>query len=387
MDNSSPSKDLSEEKLTRFATDKQVSPGELEALKLALLQKVKSKEIAASLDISEAAARKRLGEVYRKFDIQGRGPGKLASLKAMLMSADERDRNQGQMDKVAISDSLNEAPTIDGFVGRKVPLAALERWILSPVKGHKLLAISGTGGIGKTSLARKLVETVGGHFQTVVWMSIDPSKSPVEQLSKLLSGLRAAQSSSSPASDSIASNDITRINDDPKPQPAQLIKQVMAQLSARRCLVVLDGYERLFISQHKAVGVEKTEDLPDLPLSIVYRPGFEVYGQMLDAIASRTRAAHSSCVVLTSREKPREVMTEGDAGAVRLYKLGGLDDAEAEELISGFNLKDPAARQKLIERYCGHPMALRFAANTIKDDFFGSIQNFLDHKNFCFQQS
>ena len=467
MDNSSLSKDLSEEKLTRFAVDKRVSAGELEALKLALLKKQKSKEIAAALDISEAAARKRLGEVYRKFDIQGRGPGKLASLKAMLMSADERDRNQNRIDQVVIGDSLDEAPAINGFVGRKAPLAELERWIISSVKGHKLLAICGIGGMGKTWLTRKLVEAVGDRFQAVVWLSIDPDRSPLEQLSKLLDGLRATQSPSSTSVDPIVSNELASVDIDLQPKATQLIEQILGQMSAGRCLVVLDGYERLFVSQSKDTNLEKaglekagrqkgdsdrakgqkhdryqvdestieqaieqaigksgtsgrlaleikgdrahlskpllendllTSPLAekqaisfesennlseegealtlDLQLPVVYRPGFEVYGQLLSAVKSS--AASSSCVVVTSREKPPEAMA--DSNAVRLYKLGRLDDAEAQELLGSFHLKDLAARQTLIERYCGHPMALMFAANTIKDVFFGSIQDFLDQE-------
>ena len=69
--------------LTEVAQAQRVSQSELTALKLAL-QNYKSKDIADKLGISEAAARKRLGEVYKKFKIKGRGPGKLAALESHL---------------------------------------------------------------------------------------------------------------------------------------------------------------------------------------------------------------------------------------------------------------------------------------------------------------
>ncbi len=78
--------EFSEEFLTKVAKDNRVSDGELAALKLALDQQ-KSKDIAKYLNISEAAARKRLGEVYKKFHIKGNGPGKLASLKQQLVDS------------------------------------------------------------------------------------------------------------------------------------------------------------------------------------------------------------------------------------------------------------------------------------------------------------
>ncbi|NJM99236.1 MAG: hypothetical protein HC800_20720 [Phormidesmis sp. RL_2_1] len=78
--------EFSEEFLTKVAKDRRVSDGELAALRLAL-EKRKSKDIARHLNISEAAARKRLGEVYKKFEIKGSGPGKLAFLKEKLMAS------------------------------------------------------------------------------------------------------------------------------------------------------------------------------------------------------------------------------------------------------------------------------------------------------------
>lgn len=63
-----------------------VTPGELEALSAALAGKAIA-EIAEELNIQPNAVRKRLGEVYQKFDIKGKGPGKLVKLQQILVKA------------------------------------------------------------------------------------------------------------------------------------------------------------------------------------------------------------------------------------------------------------------------------------------------------------
>ena len=458
---------LSEESLTKVAKEKQVSKGELEALKLALLKKSKSKEIAAELDISEAAARKRLGEVYRKFDIKGRGPGKLASLKEKLLNVKDRsDRQHQPIDESASHIQLDEAPTISHFVGREAPLAQLSRWILAPARTHRLLAICGIGGIGKSYLARKLVDEVGGQFESVVWLSIKGKQPPESQLISLLSRLKASGSEIDKGEpdeiDTAAEIDIaaeigTAATSRPQTEGDRavsntdaltddLVKAVVDQLCARRCLIVLDGFERLFVS-HRNRSIETSDQLrygssntliegnvsnsgswelealdadtadedtsdtgasdadtsdtdtsntdtldaailesdngepvknPQAPT--FYKPGFEIYGQLLDAVKlAPTQSQHrASCLIVTSREKPRELLNQSET--VKLCTLDGLNDAEAEALLNSFNLKDATGRSDLIERYCGHPMALIFAASTIKEVFFGSTQDFLDQE-------
>ena len=63
-----------------------VTEGELEALSAALMGKAIA-EIAGELNIQPNAVRKRLGEVYQKFDIKGKGPGKLVKLQQLLVKA------------------------------------------------------------------------------------------------------------------------------------------------------------------------------------------------------------------------------------------------------------------------------------------------------------
>jgi SAM-dependent methyltransferase/DNA-binding CsgD family transcriptional regulator len=75
--------------LKKLADRKGVSEAELEAMSLALNGEP-TLEIAKNLKISEAAVRKRLGEVYHKFEIKGEGSGKLVKLRELLERQYER---------------------------------------------------------------------------------------------------------------------------------------------------------------------------------------------------------------------------------------------------------------------------------------------------------
>ena len=61
-----------------------VSETELEALQEALKGN-NVDAIAEKLEVTKEAIQKRLGEIYKKFQIEGRGPGKLTRLQQQLM--------------------------------------------------------------------------------------------------------------------------------------------------------------------------------------------------------------------------------------------------------------------------------------------------------------
>ena len=443
------SEEISEVILDRMARERRVSTGELAALKLAL-QKQKSKDIAKHLDISESAARKRLGEVYKKFDIKGRGPGKLASLEQKLIE----QANDPTSPYAAVSRSVaplfddsfaaaasvsgatdsaiarsaktiyhwGEAPKVGLFQGRGNDIRVLSDWISLPASSPKLLAICGIGGIGKTCLSLKLAEAVGQDFQQVVWLQVKKDQPPEDFLRSLLITLQANASSkialrrsnrsyssvlgqrSKETSDS-ASAELDRLGLEssalkgqhvPVESVARLIQQIVLHLSQQRCLVILDGFERVFkAGAEGASTASEGKRAPTFNVSrqqqaSAYKPGFEAYGELLEAIKDSARfhpseqtlkssqQERSSCLLLTSREKPRELLVEVVDQAVRLYTLQGLSDVDAIAIIEKFCLQGTVAdNREFVRRYSGHPMALLLAANTVQDVFSGSIRNFL----------
>ena len=415
--------EISEEFLNRVAKDRRVSEGELAALKLALT-KHKSKDIAAQLNISQAAARKRLGEVYKKFGIKGRGPGKLASLEKTLetdyaqslevsngmplvnsalqttsssASAPTKLSSYGAIHSTAIHHATGwedtgadtayywgSAPSLNAFAGRRQPLEALEDWIAQPAAGVKLLAVCGIGGIGKTHFVRKLAEDVGNTFYKVVWLKVDKARPPEDLLRSLQKTLqdnktlplRRLSYGPQASSTSQRHESIDRV-----------IQQIVRLLTHQRSLVVLDKFDAAFKS-YLSHPKEPTDEGPSAHVSRQqqasrYREGFEIYGKLLTAIKQNVGSSGSnlqSCLIVTSREKPKEMLSflEKDADG-KLYVLEGLDSYEATTMLERFHLVgDTKDYWDLAARYCGHPMALRLAANTVKDVFDGSIRSFLD---------
>ena len=408
------SPEIPERFLNQLARDNRVSEGELKALKLAL-SKRKSKDIAKHLDISEAAARKRLGEVYRKFGIKGKGPGKLASLEATLGArlVEYDPHLAGELAEVKTTYDWGDAPTLNAFGGQSGPLSQLESWIAEPAKVPKLLAICGIGGIGKSYLARRLTENVGGRFRKVVWLAVDATKPPEDLLRSLQTKLQAhhhptitlhrsrwAEAEPPPA-----------LTDSPTVVPhsadefdEQWVKQLAAQIAQQCCLIVLDGFDSIFKSYSSREATATQTDYKDKywvdgppsdthraptfhvtrqQQASLYKEGFEIYGKLLRALKDcepQDEPSQTSCLIVTSREKPAELFSFADNDANgKLYTLEGLNELEAEALLKAFCLKGKSIDYRdLAIRYCGHPMALKLSANTVRDVFYGSIRDFLE---------
>src|SRR5205814_1178171 len=107
-----------------------------------------------------------------------------------------------------------------------------------------------------------------------------------------------------------------------------------------------------------------------------YLPGYEGYGRLIGRLAE---SAHQSCVLLTSREKPREIEAlEGVRSPVRSLRLVGVDEQAAHDLLSDKGLSGtPAAWQRLVASYAGNPLALKIVAQAVSDLFSGEIDRFL----------
>lgn len=141
----------------------------------------------------------------------------------------------------------------------------------------------------------------------------------------------------------------------------------MQYLRRHRCLLVLDNGESI---------------LQEGKRSQAYRAGYEGYGELLRQIG---QGVHQSCLVLTSREKPREVMPyAGELPLTRSLQVRGLSLLDAQTLLSAFGLKEAFAEQELVRRYQGNPLLLKIAVASILDLFDQDIVDFLNQHTVVF---
>lgn len=242
-----------------------------------------------------------------------------------------------------------EAPDLPVFFGRSIELETLEKWILE--ENCRLVAILGMQGVGKTDLSLKLAQGIQDQFEYVIWRSLlnaPPITSILENLIKFISNQK----------------EITL------PESLEeCISLLLNYLRSHRCLLILDNIETVLQCQDVAGE---------------YREGYEGYGQLFKLIGE---LPHQSCLLLTSREKPKEIARlEGKNRPVRSLELNGLDVGNGQKIFteiaefSGSELE----WQELINFYNGNPLALELVAKHINEVFFGDISAFLQERKQIF---
>ncbi|GET35530.1 NB-ARC domain-containing protein [Microseira wollei] len=243
---------------------------------------------------------------------------------------------------------LGEAPDVSLFYGRQQEIATLEQWILHD--RCRLVAILGVGGIGKTALSAKFVSEIADNFEYVVWRSLRNSPPLEEILTELIQFFTPPQHVNLPATE------------------YSIVSRFLDYLRQHRCLIVLDNCESI-LKESTCVGE--------------YKSGYEGYGYLLKCIGE---TQHQSCVVLTSREKPSElVQMEGERLSVRSLRLNGLSELEGYKILETKGYSGSVAELKpLVERYSGNPLALKVIATTITELFDNNIAEFLNQETIIF---
>jgi WD40 repeat protein/transcriptional regulator with XRE-family HTH domain len=243
---------------------------------------------------------------------------------------------------------LVEALDVSQFAGREVEVAELSHWILE--ERCRLIALLGMGGIGKSMLASYLGSRLGPQFEAVLWRSVRDAPSCEELVADCITFFSETPPSAFPTS------------------LEQRINQLVARLQASRCLLVLDNLETLLQSGDRAGS---------------YLADYEGYGRLIGRLAE---SAHKSCVLVTSREKPRELAPlEGVRSPVRSLRLAGVDDQAVHELLSDKGLiGTPDAWHGFVTSYAGNPLALKIVAQAALDLFNGDLDRFLREGELIF---
>ncbi|MEZ4868834.1 MAG: BTAD domain-containing putative transcriptional regulator [Caldilineaceae bacterium] len=248
-------------------------------------------------------------------------------------------------------------PAQTKLYGRQAELAKLHKWIVED--GCHLVAIFGIGGQGKTTLAatfaQRLAEATsspnpGGSFQHILWQSLLNAPPLAEVLQEWVYVLSDQTVTSLPAS------------------LDRQFAQLFAYLRHQRCLLVFDNLESI---------LENGEQ------SGHFRPGYAAYGQLIHHLAE---GEHRSCLLLTSRERPRALtLLEEDTPVVRTLTLAGLPAEAGRELLQGRGLEDKSgALSALVQHYSGNPLALKLATETVHEIFDGNITAFLQAETLVF---
>src|SRR5207244_3364884 len=165
----------------------------------------------------------------------------------------------------------DDAVDVPSFYGRKSELATLSQWVVQ--ERCRVVSVVGLGGIGKSALAVTLLHQVAEHFEVVLFRSLRDAPSCDSWLADCLQVL--------------------------SPQPLVVgpeslqgrLSLLLEHLQERRVLLVLDNLEALL--QEGDIGGH-------------YRPGYEGYGHVLRLVVE---TAHQSCLLLTSREKPVDLVS------------------------------------------------------------------------------
>ncbi len=248
-----------------------------------------------------------------------------------------------------------EAPESGVFYGRTEELATLQQWIVQDK--CRLVTLLGMGGMGKTALAVKLVESIQDQFEYFIWRSLRYTPSVEDILAELINFVcghpplpRGGEEGVLPASFN------------------SRLSQLIDCLRKHRCLVVVDNFEAI-------LGDSESNSATLRHHCGTYLDGFLLYGELLKRVGE---SQHQSCLLLISQEKPREIaVREGQAQPIRSFVLNGLHEVEAREILKAKGLAGEERWETLINLYRGNPLALNIISTIIQELFNSNVLDFL----------
>jgi NB-ARC domain/WD domain, G-beta repeat len=242
------------------------------------------------------------------------------------------------------NEDLRAAPISIPLYGRVEEINTLEQWLVS--EQCRIVGIYGTGGIGKTVIARAICDKVRSSYEFIIWRSLQDALPILDLLQDSIKLLTSQQFVDFP--EDIEEN----------------ISILLQYFTRHRCLLILDNAESI-LEQGGQVGL--------------YRHGYEYYGRLLERIGG---ALHNSCVLITSREKLKEISilegVDGKSSWARSIVISGLAQENAQQILKDKGLiGGKEEMDNLVDFYSGNPLALKLIAGYIGEVASGNIGLFL----------
>lgn len=233
-----------------------------------------------------------------------------------------------------------ESIDVEFFHGRTNELNSLKTMLLDD--SCRVVSIIGLGGIGKTTLAAKLAQSIQDHFDYVIWRSLynaPPLETVLQDLVLFLSQQQDTEAT---------------------------IHKLLHWLRQSRCLVVLDNVETLLQSQQAGQ----------------FKSGYTNYEQLFQSLGE---TAHNSATIVTSRENPSVLaVLEGPDLSVRSLSLAGSMEASTALIEAKGLLGSAVEKAQLSKCYGCNPLAIKIVATSIQSLFDGDVSVFLNQETTVF---
>jgi WD40 repeat protein len=275
------------------------------------------------------------------------------------------NHTENNISSVSYCQDWGEVPNCAEFYDREMELFTLKNWITE--EQCQLVVILGMGGIGKTALSVQIAQDIQENFSGLIWRSLRNAP-PIEKLLiDLLQFLLNPHFSNREASANSPQN--FGVSGEKLPTTVdEQIHLLIQSLQTSRFLLILDNVESILESCGRAGN---------------YQEGYERYGQLFRSIAE---TKHQSCLLLTSREKPKGIgYREGNNQRIRSLQLEGIGLNAAQNILKEKGVEiSPEFTSIIIKSYGGNPLALKIVSTTISDLFEGDINQFVAEGSIIF---
>lgn len=342
--------------IENLSSEHNFSAVERETLVLAL-EGLSLNEIAQRLDRKFVTIQKRMATIYNKVGITGDAPGKLETLRSMLLSQPQKEGSENlQLESktsqplTPVKDTLQNVPMAgDKLYGREEELEQLKKCLLAG--NPALICVYGLGGFGKTTLVSKAVRELVENFDHVIWLALQGDQSYERGLELILQNF-TAQGGDRNALVGESSLD-----------------KCISAFRQYSCLVVLEDFQNVLprASRSKEVDLDQQTHINN----------WQSFLQKLYI------SQHQSSVVIVSRKQPVFFAQEDGSQKVYSLDLEGLSETAIEQfLVDHKVVNQPFVEKSTLKRLrdlsSGHPLLLKLSFSRIKNLFGGNIEAFLD---------